>query len=156
MPVRPKSPLTPKPGLARILSHLEFLRPNIHLILVVDDEPDIRDSLKSLLELEFPGVQVLGAPDGPSGLAILKREEVDLVISDYRMPGMDGLEFLVRAREAKPDVPRILITAYPELDVAMRAINEVAISNFLTKPLNAGQLADVVRAALVKARARRA
>lgn len=132
---------------------LANLRPQVGAILVVDDEPDIVDSLKDVLEAHLGQVKVLTAASGKAGLALLKKEPVDLIISDYRMPGMDGLEFLTKCREAAPNVPRILITAYPELDAAVRAINEAQIQNFLTKPIMPEALMQAVNAALVKGRA---
>jgi response regulator RpfG family c-di-GMP phosphodiesterase len=69
------------------------------------------------------------------------------------MPGMNGLEFLDKARHTAPGVPRILITAFPDLDVAIRAINEAGIENFITKPFEPGQVVEVVRAVLFERRA---
>ena len=132
---------------------LANLRPQVGAILVVDDEPDIVESLKDVLEAHLGQVKVLTASSGKAGLALFKKEGVDLVISDYRMPGMDGLEFLTKCRETNPNTPRILITAYPELDAAVRAINEAQIQNFLTKPIMPDALMQAVNAALVKGRA---
>ncbi len=132
---------------------LANVRPPVGAILVVDDEPDILTSLKDVLEAHFGTVTVHTAASGKDGLAILDKETIELVIADYRMPGMDGLEFLTKCREAAPDVPRILITAYPELDAAVRAINEAQIQNFLTKPILPDALMQAVKAALVKGRA---
>ena len=132
---------------------LANLRPQVGAILVVDDEPDIVESLKDVLEAHLGTVKILTAESGKEGLAQMKKESVDLVISDFRMPGMDGLEFLTKCRELAPTVPRILITAYPELDAAVRAINEAQIQNFLTKPIMPEALMQAVNAALVKGRA---
>lgn len=132
---------------------LANVRPPVGAILVVDDEPDIVESLKDVLEAHLPGARVVGAPSGKAGLEILAKGEVDLIVSDYRMPGMDGLEFLTQCRKQAPNVPRILITAFPELDAAMRAINEAAIQNFLTKPIMPETLMQAVKAALIKGRA---
>lgn len=131
---------------------LANLRPQVGAILVVDDEPDIVESLKDVLEAHLGTVKILTAESGKEGLALMKKESVDLVISDFRMPGMDGLEFLTKCREISPGVPRILITAYPELDAAVRAINEAQIQNFLTKPITPQALLEAVNAALLKSR----
>lgn len=132
---------------------LANVRPPVGAILVVDDEPDILVSLKDVLEAHLGSVKVHTAASGKDGLPILQAGGVDLIIADYRMPGMDGLEFLTKCRETAPDVPRILITAYPELDAAVRAINEAQIQNFLTKPILPDALMQAVKAALIKGRA---
>lgn len=134
------------------MSKLGSVRPSVQAILLVDDEPDILESLSDVFSLHLPGVKVLTAPNGKAALEILKKEEVGLIVSDYKMPGMDGLEFLTQARQVAPAAPRILITAYPELNVAVRAINEAQIQNFLTKPITPQALIEAVNAALLKAR----
>ncbi|MEA3135988.1 MAG: hypothetical protein QOJ26_117 [Thermoplasmata archaeon] len=134
------------------MSKLGSARPQVDAILVVDDEPDILESLSDVFAMHLPGVKVHTASSGPKALEILKTEKVDLVISDYKMPGMDGLEFLTKARQVAPNSPRILITAYPELNVAVRAINEAQIQNFLTKPITPQALLEAVNAALLKGR----
>lgn len=134
------------------MSKLGSVRPSVQTILLVDDEPDILESLSDVFMLHLPGVKVLTAPNGKAALELLKGEAVGLIVSDYKMPGMDGLEFLTKAREIAPEAPRILITAYPELNVAVRAINEAQIQNFLTKPITPQALIEAVNAALLKAR----
>ncbi len=134
------------------MSKLGSTRPSIQAILIVDDEPDILDSLSDVFNLHLPGVRIVTAPNGAKGLQILEKEPVDLIVSDYKMPGMDGLEFLTKARLVAPKASRILITAYPELNVAVRAINEAQIQNFLTKPITPAALMEAVNAALLKAR----
>jgi DNA-binding NtrC family response regulator len=136
------------------MSKLGSIRPAVEAILLVDDEPDIRESLADVFTSYLPGVRVLTAADGKSALQILEKEKssIGLVVSDYKMPGMDGLEFLTKAQQLLPGAPRILITAYPDLNVAVRAINEAQIQNFLTKPITTDALMEAVNAALLKAR----
>jgi adenylate cyclase len=135
-----------------VMSKLSQVRPSAQAILIVDDDVDILESLKQVLESSLPKCKVYTARDGNEGLAALKAQSVDLIISDYRMPGMDGLEFLTKSREASPRSARILLTAFPELDVAVRAINEAQIQNFLTKPIAVERLMEAVNAALLKVR----
>ena len=134
------------------MSKLGSVRPSVQAILIVDDEPDILESLSDVFQLHLPGVKVLTAPNGQRALDMLGKETVDLIVSDYKMPGMDGLEFLTKARHVAPAASRILITAYPELNVAVRAINEAQIQNFLTKPITPQALMEAVNSALLKSR----
>lgn len=105
------------------------------VVLAVDDEPDILESLQTLLESSLD-IQVLTAPSGQEALRLLESRPVDLIITDYRMPGMTGLEFLEAARQVAPEASRILITAYPDLDLALKAINEEGVENFVVKPFD--------------------
>lgn len=122
-------------------------------ILVVDDEEDIRDSLKALLESSLDNVDVLVAASGSEALATMRASPVDLVISDYKMPGMNGLELLAAIGKGSPQVPRILVTAFPDLEIAIRAINEAGIENFFTKPFDPDQVVNVARGLLFEQRA---
>lgn len=118
------------------------------VILVVDDEVDIRESLKELFDGTLDAVQVITAEGGAAGVKILRSQPVDLVITDYKMPGMSGLEFLSEARKIARGVPRILMTAFPDLELAIRAVNEESIENFFTKPLEPAAIVEVVRGIL--------
>lgn len=113
-------------------------------ILIVDDEEDILQSLQDLFQVAIDGLQCLTATTGPDGLAVLEQEPVDLIISDFKMPGMSGLEFLRKARGLAPKVPRVLMTAFPDLDVAIQAINETGIETFFTKPLDPEEVIQTV------------
>ena len=122
------------------------------VILVVDDEEDILTSLQSLFELSLDDVKVVTADSGIEALKVLDKQKVDVIITDYKMPGLNGLDFLRKADASAPGVPRILITAFPDLDIAMRAINEAGIENFVTKPFQPDRVVEVVRSVLRKRR----
>lgn len=122
--------------------------PRRQTILLVDDEEDIRESLRALFETCLEGVDVETAASGMEALALLERARIDLLISDYKMPKMTGLELLSKAKRIAPDAPRILVTAFPDLEIAIRAINEASIENFFTKPFEPDEVLQVVRTLL--------
>lgn len=117
-------------------------------ILIVDDEPDILESLQDLFAADLPEVDVTTAESGQDALDALSQNAHDLVISDYKMPGMDGLELLRRVRQEAPQVPRVLMTAFPDLTIAIDAINEASVENFFVKPLEPDDIIDQIRTML--------
>jgi EAL domain-containing protein (putative c-di-GMP-specific phosphodiesterase class I)/CheY-like chemotaxis protein len=101
-------------------------------LLVVDDEENIVAALRR--SLRRSGYRILTANSATEGLLRLAESEVDVIISDQRMPGMTGVEFLRRAKQLYPDTVRIVLSGYTELESITAAINEGAIYRFLTKP----------------------
>ncbi len=118
-------------------------------VLFVDDEPSIRNAIERMY-LERDDVCCLFAASGQEGLDILKMEEVWVVVSDYLMPGMRGIEFLSKAREIRPETVRIMMTAYADLTIAIDAINKSEAYRFVTKPWNNKELLDMVDEALMR------
>jgi two-component system, NtrC family, response regulator HydG len=114
-------------------------------LLVADDDPAVRESLERALARE--GYTVVLAPDGQSALDRLREGNIDLVLSDLKMPGLSGLELLPRAKAAAPDVDFIMLTAFGTVEEAVKAMKEGA-TDFLTKPFQRAQLIKVVRQAL--------
>lgn len=117
-------------------------------VLAVDDEPEILAALGIFLGETMPDLTLLTAESALAALAILKKRKVDVLISDHRMPGMSGLDLLRQARTLDPLMGRILITAYPDLDLAMKALNEARIDRFVTKPIEPRSFRDTLRAVL--------
>jgi CheY-like chemotaxis protein len=117
-------------------------------ILLVDDEPDILDSVHALLVGGIPGLRVLTARSGREGLEVLAREPVDLIVSDFRMPGMDGIEFLHQCRMRRPEVPRVMLTAFGNEDLARRAVTDAFVSAFISKGAEPDALIDGIRGLL--------
>ncbi len=113
-------------------------------VLIVDDDRDILESFGHLVRKSFPNVRVLQAASGPDGLAFLRAVRVDVLLVDFRMPHMNGLEFLREAKAIAPTAWGILITAYPDMDVAIDARNEHLIRYYLTKPVAAETLQSVI------------
>lgn len=116
-------------------------------VLCVDDEPNILSSLKRLFRPL--GYTVLTADSGAAGLALLDSAgPVDLVISDMRMPEMDGARFLELVRERWPDTVRLLLTGYSDVTSILAAINRGEIYRYITKPWDDNDILLVVRHAL--------
>src|SRR5688500_3474750 len=118
------------------------------ILLLVDDEPDILESLGDLVESELPGVKVLRASSGREGLGFLQLERIDGIISDFNMAGMDGLEFLCIARQCHPTTPRGRRTADADRDLTRRAETDAGVQTFLSKALGPEDLLDQVAALL--------
>ncbi len=117
-------------------------------ILVVDDEPDILQSFKDLLEQALPGIRVATARSGTEGLDQLAERSVDLVMSDFRMPGMNGIEFLVEARLRYPTLPRIMFTAFDDEHLARQAETDAVVDGFLSKNVGPAEMIRTVAALL--------
>ncbi|WP_374580939.1 HD domain-containing phosphohydrolase [Pseudoduganella sp.] len=115
-------------------------------ILCVDDEPNILSALRRLLRGK--GYQVLTADSGAEGLQLLAQQPVDLVISDMRMPEMDGARFLAQVRERWPGTVRLLLTGYSDVQSIQDAINCGEIYRYITKPWDDSDLLLIVRHAL--------
>lgn len=101
-------------------------------LLLVDDEENITSALVRLLRRD--GYRILRANSGEAGLELLAQNEVGVIISDQRMPGMTGVEFLGKVRELYPDTVRVVLSGYTELNSVTDAINRGAVYKFLTKP----------------------
>jgi response regulator RpfG family c-di-GMP phosphodiesterase len=115
-------------------------------VLCVDDEPGILSALRRALRGD--GTRVLTSQGGPQALEVLEREPVDIVISDMRMPGMDGAELLERVHQRWPATIRVLLTGYADTGAAVAAINRGRIFRYLTKPWDDAELRSVVRQGL--------
>jgi DNA-binding NtrC family response regulator len=100
-------------------------------ILLVDDDEWIRDSLRIFFEAE--GCHILALETAEEGLTAVKDQSFDLIIVDYKLPGLDGIEFLKRIHSSQPDAIRILITAYRSENVVSEA-KKLKIQGFIEKP----------------------
>jgi len=116
--------------------------------LVVDDEAAMRDLLRIVLEKE--GHEVLTANDGVRGLSLATSRDPDLVISDIKMPGLDGVGLLAGLRQQGRDMPVIMITAYADSESAIQAMKQGAY-DYLTKPFKMDEIKLVIRRALEEA-----
>ncbi|MCU0585850.1 MAG: hybrid sensor histidine kinase/response regulator [Desulfobacterales bacterium] len=116
-------------------------------ILIVDDEPDIRDVLS--LALTDMGHDVRAAADGDEALRMFREARTPIVVTDIKMPGMDGIELLQKLKREDPDTEVVMITGHGDLDLAIRSLKHEA-TDFITKPINI----DVLEIALQRAQER--
>ena len=117
-------------------------------ILLVDDEESVLNTLRRSFRKQ--PYEIHTATSGSGGLALMADHSFDLIVSDMRMPQMDGAEFLSKAKEKQPMVERLLLTGYSDMDETVRAINDGGIFGYLSKPWNADQLNALVKSALEK------
>jgi len=108
-------------------------------MLLIDDDEWIRDSLSIYFESRGCNLQVLETAE--EGIEALKKQDYDIIVTDYRLPGMDGLEFLKRIQDSHPQAMKILITAYRSEDVVSKAIR-IGIHDFIDKPFTAKTIED--------------
>jgi two-component system sensor histidine kinase/response regulator len=106
-------------------------------ILYVDDEVSNLRGFKSLF---FTDYKVLTASSASEGLELLKENEVDLVISDQKMPEINGVEFLMKVAQLYPDTVRIILTGYSDLEMIIKAVNECGIFRYMAKPWNLDEM----------------
>ena len=118
-------------------------------IVIVDDEDLVVTSLRTFLDLETP-YRTVTFTSAKMALQHIRDHDVDLVISDYLMPEMDGITFLSQVRELKPDVPRIILTGYADKENAIKAINQVGLFQYIEKPWENEDLRVIVRNGLEK------
>ena len=119
-----------------------------HSVLCVDDEKNILNSLRRLLRQE--NYNLLTASSGAEGLKLLEETHVQLVISDQRMPEMSGVDFLSQVREKYPEIIRIILSGYTDVNSITDAINKGHIYKFLLKPWDEQNLFLEIRQALQK------
>ena len=116
-------------------------------ILIVDDEAIVRTSCRRVLEPV--GYEVTDAADAAEGLRLLEERAFDLVLTDLKMPGMDGIEFLEQVKTRWPGIQVIVVTGYQTIDTAVRAI-KLGAFDYVNKPFSPEQLRAVAARALAE------
>src|SRR5580700_4147696 len=114
-------------------------------VLIVDDEPNLRKILSA--QLSRDGYDVLTAEDGEKGLAALREHHIDLVITDLKMPKVDGMTLLREALREEPQLPIVMITAHGTVDTAVEA-PKIGAFDYLTKPFDKDEVRQIVGKAL--------
>jgi two-component system response regulator AtoC len=122
-----------------------MMLPEKKQVLVVDDEANLRRVLTA--QLARDGYEVHVAEDGEAGLALLREHHIDLVITDLRMPKMDGMELLRQVLRIDPELPVVMLTAHGTVDNAVEALKTGAF-DYITKPFDQGEIRSIVRKAL--------
>ena len=118
-------------------------------ILLVDDEPNVLDGYRRTLGREFTLETAVG---GQEALALMEKAPYAVVVSDMRMPGMDGVQLLSRVKTQSPDTIRVMLTGHADMETAINAINEGSIFRFLNKPATKDMMAKTLTSALVQYR----
>ena len=121
-----------------------------HSVLVVDDEELVAKNIERLLGIIK--VKFVYASNGKDGLAIIKKAKkpFSIIISDQRMPGMRGHEFLGKVKEISPDTLRFLTTGYSDMDAIINAVNKGAIHRYIAKPWNTKDFLETIKVGLKK------
>jgi two-component system C4-dicarboxylate transport response regulator DctD len=120
----------------------------VKTILLIDDEPECLISFEEILK-RF-GYNVIAVPDGPSALSVIKQGvSLDLVITDYQIKGMNGLEVLASIRQLVPLVPSIMLTGHASIEMYLKALN-LGVIEFLNKPIGAKEIGRSVKAVFEK------
>ena len=115
-------------------------------VLFVDDEESILSSLVRLFRKD--DYEIFRATSGAEGLKIAEENDISLIISDYRMPGMTGVDFFSQVKDIVPDAIRIMLTGYADLEASIAAINKGEVYRFTTKPWSDEDLKMTVSQAL--------
>ena len=118
-------------------------------ILVIEDEASIRRVLKKIISEENDSYHVEEAEDGLLGIEMIKNNDYDLVLCDIKMPKMDGVEVLEKAKKIKPEIPIVMISGHGDLDTAVNTMRLGAF-DYISKPPDLNRLLNTVRNALEK------
>lgn len=121
----------------------------VETVVIVDDEEMVLTSLSTYLSLETD-YEVETFTSAKHALDFIQGNEIDLVISDFLMPEMDGIAFLTQVRQLRPDVPRIILTGYADKENAIKGINEVGLYAYIEKPWDNDNLRLLVRNGIEK------
>jgi DNA-binding NtrC family response regulator len=120
-------------------------------VVIVDDEDMVITSIRAFLQLET-AFEIRGFTDPVEAAAFATGNAVDVIVSDYLMPKLNGIQLLAKVKEAQPETSRVLLTGHADKQSAIQAINEVALFQYLEKPWDNSQLLLVVQSGAERAR----
>jgi DNA-binding NtrC family response regulator len=118
-------------------------------VLILDDEEMVLTSLSTYLALETE-YEVFTFTSASRALAHIEQHDVGIIISDFLMPEMDGIAFLAKAKELRPDTPRVILTGYADKENAIKAINQVELYQYVEKPWDNDDIRLLIRNGLEK------
>ena len=121
-----------------------------HVILIIDDEEMVTTSLRSFLELETD-YEVVTFTSPKEALEYVREHPIDLVVSDYLMPDIDGISLLLQIKQLRPNATRVLLTGYADKENAIKAINDVGLYQYIEKPWENADLKLVIQNGLERA-----
>ncbi|TDI79046.1 MAG: response regulator [Caldithrix sp.] len=117
---------------------------SVERVLILDDEEMVLTSIRSFLELETD-YEIVTFTSASEALEYTKKNKINLVVSDYLMPDMDGISFLAKMKEIDPNATRIILTGYADKENAIKAINDVGLFQYIEKPWDNDNLKLVIR-----------
>ena len=116
----------------------------MHRLVVIDDEYIVVEGIKAIIQREKLNCEVVGfAYDGIEALEVIRRERPDIVITDIRIPGLDGLSLIEEAKEFLPDTSFIVISGYTEFEYARRALT-LGVKSYIDKPVTIEKVSEVI------------
>jgi len=121
------------------------------IVMIVDDEEMVITSVKAFLQLETD-YEIRGFTDPEEAATFARQNRLDVAVSDYLMPKMNGIQLLAKVKEAQPEASRVLLTGHADKQSAIQAINQVALFQYLEKPWDNAQLLLVVQSGAERAR----
>lgn len=120
-----------------------------HNILIVDDDhEELKALFSTIQQAEQLKSELSSAKDSKGALYLLEKRNFDLILTDYKMPDMDGVELLKLVKEKYPKILRMLITGYPDIELTKKAVNNAAVHHFIEKPWDNDELVAVIHGAL--------
>ena len=119
-------------------------------VVIVDDEEMVITSIRAFLQLETD-YNVHGFTEPEEAVKFLQQNPVDICVSDYLMPRMNGIQFLAKAKELQPEATRVLLTGHADKQSAITAINQVALFQYIEKPWDNAQLLLVIQSGIERA-----
>ena len=120
-------------------------------VVIVDDEDMVITSIRAFLQLETD-FDIRGFTDSQEAADYAVQHEVDVIVSDYLMPKLNGIQLLAKVKDAQPETSRVLLTGHADKQSAIQAINEVALFQYLEKPWDNSQLLLVVQSGAERSR----